>query len=233
MSRSPLPGSLRTTLLALGIVLASAGLVAAGLRTLYTGSLIKPLLPGPQGAACFTGSYRNASVDIEDWTKARQLPSGRLRSDGQPQMVTVFDRDAAVPVTQFRLRLDTHTGKSSTEWTYAFTLVGHIEGQGVLTARGACPWSDRDTVETPVGRIPAGAFSLACSIDCDGGTMQVTRNIGTPTLDLDFGRQIGLTMKSGCGSDGGRIRVRANARGQTFALAPAPAELCAELKGGL
>lgn len=209
-------------ILAIGI-----GFIAA--RHLYAASLIKPLLPGPGTFSCFTGTYAAHSVDIEDWTKGKQVPSGKLRPDGTPHMWTVFDRETNVPVERVTLRLDHDTRKSDYDWIFNFTLVAQTSGKGMLHARGECPWYDKDVVETPIGlKLPAGAFTLACGIDCDGGLMDLTRMTGRGALSLAFGRRIGLTMKPGCGG-GGRFRVYANASEQEFRLDPAPQSACAQL----
>jgi hypothetical protein len=71
---------------------------------------------------------------------------------------------------------------------------------------------------------------LGCGIDCDGGGVDVTRVTGAQAVAVEFGRKIGLTMKKGCGGEGGRLRVYANARGQSLRLAAAPADACAHLK---
>lgn len=221
--------TVRVALIAAVVVPAVAGLGYAGAAGLYRASLIKPLLPGPGAFACFTATFDSAIVDVEDWTKGRQVPSGKTRPDGRPQLVTVFDREEGVAVSAMTLRLDYDNRKADYDWIYNFTLSAET-GRGRLTARGECPWYDRDYVETRFGSLPAGTFTLGCGIDCDGGGVDVTRVTGAQAVAVEFGRRIGLTMKKGCGGEGGRLRVYANARGQSLRLAAAPADACAHLR---
>jgi hypothetical protein len=219
----------RTLWIAAGAFTVAAGLGSVGVSALYRASLIKPLLPAPGAFACFSATFDTATVDVEDWTKGRQVKSGTVKPDGSPQMVTVFDRETDVSVSAMTLRLDYDSRKSDYDWIYNFTLRAET-GKGRLTARGECPWYDKDYVETRFGTLPAGTFTLACGIDCDGGLVDVTRVTGTRDVAVEFGRRIGLTMKSGCGVEGGRLRVYANARGQSLRLAPAPPEACTDPK---
>lgn len=212
-----------------GLFILAIGVGFLAARQLYAASLIKPLLPGPGTFSCFAAAYAGYSVDIEDWSKGKQVPSGKLRPDGSPHLWTVFDRETNVPVERITLRLDHDTRRADYDWIYNFTLVAHTTGKGTLYARGECPWYDKDVVATPIGlTLPAGAFTLACGIDCDGGLMDLTRMTGRAALSLAFGRQIGLTMKKGCGG-GGRFRVYANADAQEFRLDPVPQTACAQL----
>jgi len=215
---------LRLLLVAAALTIPAGGLAFAGLRHLYNASLIKPLLPGPGSFACFTGTFDKASVDIEDWSKQKRVPTGETRPDGSAASIITFDRARDVPATRFTLRLDYDDRTADYDWIYNFTLVGNVKGYGELHARGECPWYDKDTVDTGLGRMPAGTFKLGCGIDCDGGSMSVTRVTGTGALALDFS-EYGLRMKLGCGG-GGVFNVRPNARGQTFKLMPAPQSAC-------
>ncbi len=151
--------------------------------------------------------------------------------DGRPQMVTVFDKETDIPVSAMTLRLDYDARKSDYDWIYNFTLRADT-GKGRLTARGECPWYENEHIATRFGAIPFGTFTLACGIDCDGGLIDVSRATGTSDVTVDFGRRIGLTMKKGCGGEGGRLRVYANARGQSLRLAPASPGSCSDLSIG-
>lgn len=218
---------LRVATLGAVLLFSAGGLAFAGLRTYYVASLIKPLLPAPDTYACFEGDFADASVDIDDWSKSKMIMTGKKLPDGSDGYTIAFERTRDVSVTRFALRLDYDDRKADYDWIYNFTLVGQMTGYGILHARGECPWYEAGGIETPLGTLPIGALRLGCGIDCDGGSMSVTRITGTDRLALSFG-DFGLSMKLGCGG-GGRFRVRDNSRGQTFTLKPAPQAVCRSL----
>jgi hypothetical protein len=185
---------------------AMAGIGFAGVTLFFVSSQIKPLLPGLGGFACFAGAFQSRTVDTADWSKGRQVPTGRTRPDGHPETRTEFPRNDDVPLTSLTLRLDYDARKSHYDWMYTFTLVAEAEGLGMLHARGECPWYDKGYAD-PSGNvsIPPLTISLLCGIDCDGGAMVLSRATGRQALDLAFWRH-GLLMKRGCGG-GGRIRI--------------------------
>jgi hypothetical protein len=217
-------------MLLMTVFLAVAGCGYAGASYLYAESLIRPLLPGPGGFACFTGSYTGRSVDVDDWSKGKRVPTGHNGSDGQPAMRIEFEHTADVPVTALTLRLDYDDRKASYDWIFNFKLVAEAGPLGTLHAHGECPWYDRTVADGPgVCGTEANTFRLGCGIDCDGGSMSLTRAIGADALKLDFWEH-GLLMRPGCGG-GGRFRVKpAKSNPASLRLERAPAARCAALE---
>lgn len=202
------------------LFVAVAGIGFAGVRLLSAASLIKPLLPEPGGFACFAGTFQGRKVDTADWAKGRQVPTGRTRPDGHPETRTEFERTDNVPLTSLLLRLDYDARKADYDWIFNFTLVAAAEGLGTLHARGECPWFEKGLTTT---------FSIVCGIDCDGGSIELSRAPGRRALDLAFWRY-GLLMKRGCGG-GGRFRVYpAKSDDADFRLARVPNSQCDALK---
>ena len=208
-------GSRRARVLTATVLfVAMSGLGFAGVRAYFAARQIKPLLPAPDTFACFEGTFAEAGVDIDDWSKRGKEYTGRKNPDGSDHYYITFERTHDVPVTKLALRLDYDHRKADYDWIYNFTLVGNMTGLGTLHARGECPWYETSSVETSIGPLSAGSFRLGCGIDCDGGSMSVWRVPGTGALNLVFG-EYGLRMKLGCGG-GGRYNVRTSARGHTF-----------------
>lgn len=184
-----------------------------------------PLLPKKGQSACYTGTFTGQAMDVEDWSRTRQEPTGTLSPDGKPYMRPVPAAMKAVPIRSFTLQLTYDTRKSDYDWIYNFRLLAEAEGVGALYAAGECPWYAKDKV-LDGRRITGSTTRMLCYIDCDGGFFGLERIAGAPALSLSFDDIHGLKMKGGCGG-GGIYRVKASAPPKiSFRLQVAKAEAC-------
>ncbi len=217
------------TTVGLAALLSFMAVGGAGAQKVSSDRLIKPLLPQKGDFACYKGTYAGANVDIEDWAKGRSVDSGGLKPDGTPAKVIEFDRTPSVPLHGLTLRLDFDSRKASYDWIFNFTLVADTSTLGVLHARGECPWYDKPYKESDSNySVEPNTLSLGCGIDCDGGSMLLTRLPSQNAMHLEFS-DLGLLMKRGCGG-GGRFRVYPAKASEVLRLERVPKEQCKSLK---
>lgn len=195
--------------------------------------LIKPMLPESVGkAVCFSGTFSDRTLELEDWSRPESEPVRGLFQSGKPVMRPVPARKPGQRVTALTLSLTYDDRKSDYDWIYDFLLMATLDdGELVLFASGECPWYDKDQSLDTGGIHPGNADKLGCYIDCDGGGMGVRRLAGTTSLDFRFwGDGFGLRMSAGCGGHGSyRLGTGENDDDVPFLLAPAEADKCAPL----
>lgn len=169
---------------------------------------IEPLLPPVNGSTCFAGSFAGTDALRLGWPQEK--------------------RTDTLPVARMTLRLDHPEGQERYrdqmtgyrfDWRYALTLdVVSVDGKRSYRGKGAyCDWTD-----DVISRVDP---SLACHIDCDGGSIWLSRAPGRSAINVTWNAGSWLRM-SACGG-GGEI-VRAGDTSKTFRLAQVPAERCSD-----
>src|SRR5262249_50305927 len=160
-----------------------------------------PLLPQVEGrSACFRGTFSDHTMDVEDWSRARLVPTDHLSPDGKPYMRNEAPVLRDKPVHSFTLRLSYDSRNADYDWIYDFRLGSDVDGLDTLIGEGECPWYAHEKPDARSGWSPKpNTTGLACRIDCDGGGFDLRRVAGTRTLLLVFDPRIGLRMKAGCG----------------------------------
>ncbi len=193
-------------------------LAASRYAVIAPDALIAPLLPTANGqSVCYTGAFTGQAMDIEDWSQARLVPTGRLAPDGKPYMRNEPGRLPVRQVHSFTLSLTYDDRKADYDWIYNFRLAAEVDGIGAtLFAAGECPWYARGDANTT---------GLGCGIDCDGGGFGLARVAGTQSWRMHFDPRFALRMKAGCGG-GGTFGLRARTEDTAFRLEPASPEAC-------
>lgn len=197
-------------------------------------AVIKPLLPQSAGqAVCFSGTFPDKSLDMEDWSHTTLEVVPGVLQFGEPVMRPVPRHLPGQKVTGLTLSLTYDDRSSDYDWIYNFRLMATLDdGRPVLFASGECPWYDKTKTVEDRGEVKGNTDHLGCYIDCDGGGMGMTRISGTTGLDLRFwGDGLGLRMSAGCGGRGSYRLGTGDADDDVpFHLAPAGAAQCAPLE---
>jgi hypothetical protein len=170
---------------------------------------IEPLLPPVSGSTCFSASFAGTDALRLGWHREK--------------------RTDTLPVARMTLRLDHPEGQEPYRdrmsgyrfaWRYSLKLdIVSVDGARYRGEGAYCDWSN--------DAISHVEPSLACHIDCDGGSIWLSRAPGRSAIDVEWDAKSWLRM-SACGG-GGEI-LRAGDISKTFRLAQVPAETCSSMR---
>jgi len=170
------------------IAISAAGILSALILAICLWR-ISPFLPERGGATCFAADYNPPRpVDLSS-------PRGDRRSAGEVSSMRI---ELMFPPDEKPYR-DERSGRRY-DWRYSLRLDLRLAGNERLSTSAICEWND-----TFVDRLMP---TLACYIDCDGGSVTVWRNWGRNGLSVRF--EPGERLKTGgsCG-EGGAVFVGA------------------------
>jgi hypothetical protein len=212
-----------------GTMAGMGGLLAAWFTS--DARMMAPMLAQAEGqSTCFAGTFTGQTLDVENWSRAKLVPTERLSPDGKPYMRNVPPVEKDKTVRSFTLQLTYDSRSADYDWIYNFRLAAEVDGIGTLYAAGECPWY---TGKKPDPDLPYTRYgntgSIGCYIDCDGGGFDVDRVPGAPALWLSFNATHGLRMSAGCGGRGTH-RVKSAAAVTVFRVQQASAETCRPLE---
>ena len=158
---------------------------------------IEPLLPERGGTTCFAANY--------DPPRPIDLSSPRRdeRSVGEVSSMRV---EIHFPPNEKPFR----GGSGGYDWRYSLRLDAGLANGEHLTSAATCEWSSGF-----VSRI-IPAFALSCYIDCDGGSVTVSRSFGRNALSVQF--EPGERLRTGENCSGGSGRVFIGAEQETRSL---------------
>jgi hypothetical protein len=194
---------------------------------------LEDVLPKRSGkSVCYAMSSPDGVVmTAEDWSEAAVtfVPVPGLFQDGkqatrpQPKLYP----DAKVTALALSITAD---DRSPTE-PYRFSLSAAIGGwKRVLRATGSCAFFRRDKDLNP-GPATDGTWGFSCYVECDGGSVGVSRASGVVGLAVRFDRESGLRMTAGCSEETSSVRLKAVRDEQAFVLTSAPARTCRPPRG--
>ena len=174
--------------------------------------------------ACFAGTFSGRTIDMQDWSKTRSLPTGQVDTNGKPVVRSVPEALPAQDIAQIALHLTYHNRLREGSFDLMFTLFAESKSLKTrLRARSGCTWSGWDGEKQTQPET-----KLSCWVECDGGGMTVERIPDTGDLNLRFHA---LAMQPGC-DGGGRFRVGIGEASErvNFRLERVSLRLCKDLK---